>query len=371
MTTTTHSPPTVVKWPFFAGDGLCITTMAAILALTDRPLTGGVTVAVVVCLLVGAILAIIPYLIEYEGRLRVAEASAHASIEIQVRKAAGFAEQLNHSVSRSQATAEEIEKVLASNEESMEKLAELVENIDQWTAGDNAPGGSDGSKSAESLKLIEAELQKLIRTTVDLAGREHLTPDHLQSALADLNLRLVTAIERLIETSSNPRPGSELAGANDQTAGAVPETDNTDPPKPDPFNQTAQAEKSELPENPTVETKGGEGGSSAISQVDSLLEQSEPAEGEPHFTFNEKSTSLIATAYIGIGNKLFLRGDGPGLSWEEGVPMQFLSIGKWGWSTLEVDGTVTCRIYKNDDEPAIDGDIVLNPAELKEISPRF
>ena len=328
MTTTTHPPPTVVKWPFFAGDGLCIATMAAIFVLADRPLSGGVTAAAVVCLLVGAVLAIIPYLIDYEARLRVAEASAHGSIDSQIRKAAAFAEKLNHSVSRSQATAEQIEKVLASNEESMEKLAELVENIDQWVAGDDRPGRIDDSKLADSLKSVEAEILKLTQATTDLAGREHITPDLLQTALAQLNLKT--------------------------------EAENTEPTRSEP---SARPEIIESPEILPVEPLGADGGPDP--------DQSELAETEPQFTFNEKSTSLIATAYIGIGNKLFLRGEGPGLSWEEGVPMQFLSIGKWGWSTLEIDAPVTCRIYKNDDEPAIDGDIVLNPAELKEISPRF
>ena len=35
---------------------------------------------------------------------------------------------------------------------------------------------------------------------------------------------------------------------------------------------------------------------------------------------------------IGIGNKPYLRGEGPGLSWDEGVPMNFIEIGKWSWS---------------------------------------
>lgn len=302
--------------------------MAAILVLADRPLSGSATAAAVVCMLVGVVLAIIPYLVDYEARLRVAEASAHGSIDVQIRKAATFAEQLNHSVSRSQATAEQIEKVLATNEEAMEKLAEQVETIEQWAAGDDRPGSIDDSKLADSLKSVEAGIHKLIRATADLAGREHITPDFLRTSLAELNLR--------------------------------PEADNTDPARSEP---STQAEIAESPDDPPVEPEGAEGGS--------LPDRSELAEAEPQFTFNEKSTSLIATAYIGIGNKLFLRGDGPGLSWAEGVPMQFLSIGKWGWSTLDVEAPVTCRIYKNDDEPAIDGDIVLNPAELKEISPRF
>lgn len=83
------------------------------------------------------------------------------------------------------------------------------------------------------------------------------------------------------------------------------------------------------------------------------------------------STSLVATAYIGIGNKLYLRGDGPGLSWERGVPMQFLAIGKWGWTTTDAEVPVTCRVYRNDDTPMLEENIVIDPGSKSEITPKF
>lgn len=83
------------------------------------------------------------------------------------------------------------------------------------------------------------------------------------------------------------------------------------------------------------------------------------------------STSLVATAYIGIGNKLYLRGDGPGLSWERGVPMQFLAIGKWGWTTTEATAPVTCRLYRNDDTPMLEENVVIDPGTKAEITPKF
>ena len=83
------------------------------------------------------------------------------------------------------------------------------------------------------------------------------------------------------------------------------------------------------------------------------------------------STSLVATAYIGIGNKLYLRGDGPGLSWESGVPMQFLAIGKWGWTTTEASVPVTCRVYRNDDTPMLEENVVIDPGSKAEITPKF
>jgi hypothetical protein len=364
----TNLPAAIVKWPFFAGDGLCIATAAAILLLAEQPLARGVTAAAVVCLLIGAFLAIMPYLIGHEVRLRMAEASVHASIEGQIRKATGFAEQLNHSVSRSQATAEGVEKILASAEESMEKLSEQVESITQWAAEKDAPGEIAEARLADLLKSVEAEVQKLSQATADLVVRKPVTPDALPSALAELNRRLDTAFRRLDEESVD---GQALSTQPDPIEEPAREPDDDSPSNPGPTAQAVHAETIESSEYRIGRTTENEGGPTGVSPDNSHLAPSEQAEDEPRFTFNEDSTSLIATAYIGIGNKLFLRGDGPGLSWEEGVPMQFLSIGKWGWSSLDIDAPITCRIYKNDDEPPIDGDIILNPSELKEISPRF
>lgn len=60
------------------------------------------------------------------------------------------------------------------------------------------------------------------------------------------------------------------------------------------------------------------------------------------------ATRLFVTAYIGIGNRLFIRGEGPGLSWDEGVPLQFVSIGKWRWETPAATAPVRFKLYKND-----------------------
>ncbi|NBR22078.1 MAG: hypothetical protein EBT88_17345, partial [Proteobacteria bacterium] len=54
-------------------------------------------------------------------------------------------------------------------------------------------------------------------------------------------------------------------------------------------------------------------------------------------------TTVIAKVMIGIGNKPYVRGEGPGLSWEEGVPMNFLEIGKWAWSPSRKNASVTIQ----------------------------
>ena len=87
---------------------------------------------------------------------------------------------------------------------------------------------------------------------------------------------------------------------------------------------------------------------------------------------SDGATRLLVTAYIGIGNRLFIRGEGPGLSWEKGVPLQFVSIGKWRWETNDASAPVKFKLYKNDDlECAALGTQTLDPAHQQEVTAAF
>jgi len=104
------------------------------------------------------------------------------------------------------------------------------------------------------------------------------------------------------------------------------------------------------------------------SSVD--LSAETPAKAEASVSA-DGATRLLVTAYIGIGNKLYIRGDGPGLSWDKGVPMKFVSIGKWGWSSDEATGPVACKLYKNDETAALSGEVFLEPGQHVEVTALF
>jgi hypothetical protein len=87
---------------------------------------------------------------------------------------------------------------------------------------------------------------------------------------------------------------------------------------------------------------------------------------------SDGATRLLVTSYIGIGNRLFIRGDGPGLSWDKGTPLQFVSIGKWRWETNDATGPVKFKLFKNDDlECAALGAQSLNPGQQQEVTAAF
>jgi hypothetical protein len=81
-------------------------------------------------------------------------------------------------------------------------------------------------------------------------------------------------------------------------------------------------------------------------------------------------TCLIVNLMIGIGNKPFVRGSGPGLSEEVGEPMQFLAIGRWLWRAPVGGTAVTVQVWKNDKSPLGEA-VYIRAGESRELDEAF
>jgi len=114
-----------------------------------------------------------------------------------------------------------------------------------------------------------------------------------------------------------------------------------------------------------------------LRKVDALLAGEESSEkvDKPEVTKESKEnsgpTTVVANVMIGIGNKPYLRGEGPGLSWDEGVPMNFIEIGKWAWSPSRKNASLTVQVYRNDQDPDKGGKVEVKPGQKLEITPDF
>lgn len=82
-------------------------------------------------------------------------------------------------------------------------------------------------------------------------------------------------------------------------------------------------------------------------------------------------TRISVHALIGIGNKPYLRGDGPGLSWERGVAMDFVEIGKWEWKTMRAHAPFKYQVWLNDQKKAEGEPQIVEPGIGASVSPRF
>ena len=202
------------------------------------------------------------------------------------------------------------------------------------------------------------------------------------------------------ETETEPKPEEEAVNEEPEPASDPREEEEAEPDTPE-TEEEAEAEIEEPapekePETEELPDDGEEDEpdepeqaeldlpdpAETLRKVDAILEETnpdraeKPKKAEPEEPTSETSdnggaTAVVAKVKIGIGNKPFLRGEGPGLSWEEGVPMNFVEIGKWAWSPSDKDTPLVVQVYRNDEDPDPTGKHEVEPGQKLELSPDF
>jgi len=59
-------------------------------------------------------------------------------------------------------------------------------------------------------------------------------------------------------------------------------------------------------------------------------------------------TRIAAKVDVGFGNALFIRGEGAGLSWDKGQPLECLESSTWIWCSRQATAPVTFKLLIND-----------------------
>jgi hypothetical protein len=83
-----------------------------------------------------------------------------------------------------------------------------------------------------------------------------------------------------------------------------------------------------------------------------------------------KPVTIEAKIDVGFGNTLYLRGEGLGLSWTQGVPLTCVDGKTWKW-TGESQELLKFKLLINDQVWSQGEDIVATPGQKVEISPAF
>lgn len=82
-------------------------------------------------------------------------------------------------------------------------------------------------------------------------------------------------------------------------------------------------------------------------------------------------TTISAVIDIGFGNKLWLRGEGPGLSWEKGVVMDCVADDKWSLTIPDASAPIVFKFLVNDLSWSTGTDYVAKPGESISLTPTF
>jgi len=82
------------------------------------------------------------------------------------------------------------------------------------------------------------------------------------------------------------------------------------------------------------------------------------------------STIIEAKIDVGFGNQLFLRGQGPGLSWDRGIPLECVDSKTWRL-TFPAEEKLLFKLLLNDSVWAKGEDLAVTPGQRVEITPAF
>lgn len=82
-------------------------------------------------------------------------------------------------------------------------------------------------------------------------------------------------------------------------------------------------------------------------------------------------TTLIANVDVGFGNALYVRGEGAGLSWDQGMAMENLSPTQWKLSLEGASSPVAFKFLINDSNWCIGDDYVAVPGSTCSLVPLF
>ena len=85
----------------------------------------------------------------------------------------------------------------------------------------------------------------------------------------------------------------------------------------------------------------------------------------------EPVTVVEAKIDVGLGNRLFIRGQGDGLSWFEGIPLNCVDATTWVWSTNHAREKVVFKLLLNDQVWAKGEDVVVEAGRKIEVVPCF
>ncbi|MEN9402684.1 MAG: hypothetical protein RL091_1387 [Verrucomicrobiota bacterium] len=412
--------PRQSKLVYFAIDAGLLITAFIIVFFAKNPYAPLPFVSAVLCIVLAAIIALIPLLIDYaadsaeyvqseRGRVTEQVQRLHAAGESLARAAAQI-KAVEEAVHKTAHTAENLpyrmqEKLAEFNEALAEKDTEereaLERELDELRAANSANLKAVADKIAKATaewSTLETSSRLQLAAAQDAGAK---LQGKLQATLAEFDSR-ISRITHLLAASANSTPPMPPAApvVAPTTAPVAPVAKSSPPaqefplpasepaaPADSPVSEESKPRKPRAPRKAKPEdilavmsddSGSAEGEAASPSNHSPAVaddESAAPAEttgSKPESsTSSDGATRLLVTAYIGIGNKLFIRGDGPGLSWDKGVPMQFVSIGKWGWASHDATAPMRCKLYKNDESAALSGEVSLEPGKHVEVTALF
>ena len=85
----------------------------------------------------------------------------------------------------------------------------------------------------------------------------------------------------------------------------------------------------------------------------------------------KKLTRIVAHVDVGWGKMLYIRGEGAGLSWEQGIPMLCENDTEWHWVAETEDTAISFKFLIDDTQWVQGENITINAGDVHISEPQF
>lgn len=354
--------PRLPKWIFLTGDALLLGTAVYIAANSPDAMTGTPLIAIVSCVAIACILGAIPFAADYARRQDEALDNRQRALQALAATIASSADQVSIAAAGLDALTGIIRENTSQSELVSQQIKERIAELRACL--------SDGNKDGDAVTRLESVARKILKLVGEFDAAASKASESTRAA-PPAAAPVVPEVPPILATQMveirGAAPASDFPFETPLSHVAPAAVGLTEPETAAP-EVAASRKRSPRKSAPAPEAAGLPVRTPEASPV----EAAPAAEPGKAAASPDGATRLVITAYIGIGNRLFIRGEGPGLNWEKGAPLTFVSIGKWRWETKDATSPVRFKLYKNDEiECTALGERSLDPGAQQEFTASF
>ena len=214
----------VPKWPFFLGDACLLFAAWYLTARAPHPIGHWEIVASAACVAVGAVLAVLPFILEYQATARLIEVNGLETVADKIQQLDQVASQIAACTNDWTNAQTQAEKTAAIAKELNGRMGEEVRHFGEFMARMN-----DGEKAAlrlevEKLRRVEGEwLQVLVRILDNVfalhAAAEHSGQPRLAAQIGQFQTACHDAARRVGITPFTAEPEEPFNSERHQAVG--------------------------------------------------------------------------------------------------------------------------------------------------------
>jgi molecular chaperone GrpE (heat shock protein) len=156
--------PKIAKWPFLAADVVLLTTAAFIAVNAAAPLTTGSVAMLGLCVLVGAVVCVAPFVLDYQAGTKLAEYKNFSSSVQQIDNVRNVANQITFATAQWQMVQEQAGKTISAARDISERMTKEAQAFSEFMLKANDAEKAHLRLEVEKLHRNEGEwLHTVIR----------------------------------------------------------------------------------------------------------------------------------------------------------------------------------------------------------------